>query len=343
MKNPIIFGCQGLALTAYERSFFREFPPLGFILFKRNCSTKMQVISLVNSLRDAVGEKVPILIDQEGGRVQRLSPPIWNKYPPAAVFGFIFNSDKRKAKQLIKTNYQIIASELFQLGINVNCAPVIDLIEKRGHPVIGDRALSGDPKTVGALGKAVVEGLESAGVSGVIKHIPGHGRAQVDSHEGLPTIDSCLDDLLSRDFSPFIQLRLAAAAMTGHLLFSKLDPTNPVTFSNKIINDVIRNLIKFEGILLSDDLSMNALSGSIGDRYINALEAGCDVGLHCNGNVKEMELVAKACTSANNVAKSRIKVFLKKVANVSDSREIFDIDELKASLSEGLKGFFNFR
>ena len=153
MVNPIIFGCEGLALAPSERSFFKGFPPMGFILFKRNCNTKTQVISLINSLRDLVGEKVPILIDQEGGRVQRLSPPIWNTYPPAEVFGLIFNSDKGKAKQLIKTNYQIIASELFELGINVNCAPVIDLIEKRGHSVIGDRALSSDPKTVGYLVK----------------------------------------------------------------------------------------------------------------------------------------------------------------------------------------------
>ena len=341
MVNPIIFSCEGLALTPSERSFFKGFPPMGFILFKRNCNTKTQVISLINNLRDLVGEKVPILIDQEGGRVQRLSPPIWNTYPPAEVFGLIFNSDKGKAKQLVKTNYQIIASELFELGINVNCAPVIDLIEKRGHYVIGDRALSSDPKTVGLLGKAVVEGLESGGVSGIIKHIPGHGRAEVDSHESLPIIDNCLNDLLSREFSPFMQLRFAAAAMTGHLLFPKLDQAHPVTFSKKIINDIIRNLIKFEGILLSDDLSMNALSGSIGDRYINALEAGCDVGLHCNGNVEEMELVAKACPGTNEVSKSRIQVFLKKVADVSDNRQISDINELKASLREGLKGFFN--
>jgi len=343
MKNPIIFGCQGLVLTANERSFFKEFPPLGFILFKRNCSTKRQVISLINSLRDAVGEKVPILIDQEGGRVQRLSPPIWNAHPPPEVFGLIFNSDKEKARQLIKTNYQIIGSELFDLGINVNCAPVIDLSEKQGHSVIGDRALSSDPKTVGLLGEAVIEGLESGGVTGIIKHIPGHGRAEVDSHESLPKIDNCLDDLLSREFSPFIQLRFAAAAMTGHLLFPKLDPTYPVTFSRKIINDIIRNLIKFEGILLSDDLSMNALSGSIDDRYINALEAGCDVGLHCNGNIQEMELVAKTCPGINNVTKSRIRVFLKKILDVSDTREISDINGLNATLREGLKGFFNFQ
>jgi len=342
MKNPIIFGCQGLVLTAHERSFFKEFPPLGFILFKRNCSTKTQVISLINSLRDAVNEKVPILIDQEGGRVQRLSPPIWNTYPPAEVFGRIFNSDREKARQLVKTNYQIIASELFDLGINVNCAPVIDLSEKRGHSVIGDRALSSEPATVGSLGRAVIEGLESGGVSGIIKHIPGHGRAEVDSHESLPTIDNCLDDLSSREFSPFIQLRFAAAAMTGHLLFPKLDPTHPVTFSRKIINDIIRNLIKFEGILLSDDLSMNALSGSIDDRYINAIEAGCDVGLHCNGNLQEMELVANACPSIKKVSKNRIRVFLKKVADVSDNREISDINELNATLRKGLKGFFNF-
>ncbi len=339
MENPVIFGCQGPVLTAYERSFFKEFPPLGFILFKRNCNTKAQVIALINSLRDAVGEKVPILIDQEGGRVQRLSPPIWNAHPPAAVFGLIFNFDREKAQRLIKANYQIIASELFELGINVNCAPVLDLFEKRGHSVIGDRALSSDPKTVGLLGKAVIDGLERGGVSAIVKHIPGHGRAEVDSHESLPTIDSCLDNLSSREFYPFIQLRFTAAAMTGHLLFPQLDPTCPVTFSGKIINDIIRKLIRFEGILLSDDLSMNALSGSIGDRYSNALKAGCDVGLHCNGNVQEMELVAKACPGINSISKSRIKVFLKKVSDVSDNREISDINELKASLREGLKGF----
>ena len=314
---------------------------MGFILFKRNCSTKAQVISLINSLRDAVGDKVPILIDQEGGRVQRLSPPIWNAYPPAEVFGIVFNSDEEKARQLITVNYQLIASELFELGINVNCAPVIDLSEKRGHSVIGDRALSSNPETVGLLGKAVIDGLEKGGVSGIIKHIPGHGRAEVDSHKRLPKIDSCLEDLSSREFNPFIQLRFAAAAMTGHLLFPKLDLKHPVTFSGKIINEIIRNLIKFEGLLLSDDLSMNALSGSIGDRYIKALEAGCDIGLHCNGNITEMELIAKACPGIKDAAKSRIKVFLKKVADVSDNREIPDINELKASLREGLKGFFN--
>jgi beta-N-acetylhexosaminidase len=341
MKNPIIFGCRGLVLTSDECSFFKEFPPMGFILFKRNCSTKAQVISLINSLRDAVGDKVPILIDQEGGRVQRLSPPIWNAYPPAEVFGIVFNSDEEKARQLITVNYQLIASELSELGINVNCAPVIDLSEKRGHSVIGDRALSSNPETVGLLGKAVIDGLEKGGVSGIIKHIPGHGRAEVDSHKRLPKIDSCLEDLSSREFNPFIQLRFAAAAMTGHLLFPKLDLKHPVTFSGKIINEIIRNLIKFEGLLLSDDLSMNALSGSIDNRYIKALEAGCDIGLHCNGNITEMELIAKACPGIKDAAKSRIKVFLKKVADVSDKREIPDINELKATLREGLKGFFN--
>ncbi|MEC7971267.1 MAG: beta-N-acetylhexosaminidase [Pseudomonadota bacterium] len=341
MKYPIIFGCSGTIVTKKEKFFFEEFQPLGFILFQRNCKTKEQVIRLINDLRETVGNEVPILIDQEGGRVQRLGPPLWNIYPPAEVFGRIYKREKEKAIELIKINSQLIASELVELGINVNCSPVIDLREKYGHSVIGDRALSDDPETVILLGKTIIEGLESAGISAVIKHIPGHGRAEVDSHESLPKIDKGETDLLSRDFRPFVQLNNAVAAMTGHLLFPRIDPIYPVTFSKKIVKDVIRNLIGFKGVLISDDLSMNALTGAIDYRLNKALEAGCDIALHCNGDLEEMELIAKACPSMSNPVRERIEILLKNITRVSENRKIFDTELLKVALNKGLKEYSN--
>jgi len=264
--KPVIFGCSGPALTVEERRFFAETLPLGFILFERNCKDPRQVIRLVAELKEITGRAAtPILIDQEGGRVQRLKPPHWRNAPPASVFGALAARDMALAREAARLNARLIAAELSDLGITVDCAPVLDVPGPKAHPIIGDRAYGGDPDTVTALGLATAEGLLSGGVLPVVKHIPGHGRATADSHQELPVVDADAADLEAVDFKPFRALSHMPWAMTAHVVYRALDAENPATTSPGVISQTIRGAIGFEGVLITDDIGMKALEGQFGD------------------------------------------------------------------------------
>ncbi len=290
-----VFGCAGLGLSEDERRFFGDARPLGLILFERNCRDPAQLGALVEAFREAVGRaRAPVLVDQEGGRVARLKPPHWRAAPPAARFGELARHDRGAAVEAVRLNAQLIGAELAALGVSINCAPVADVPVADGHDVIGDRAFSAAPETVTALARAACEGLLEAGVLPVIKHLPGHGRARADSHRELPRVDASLEVLRRADFAPFRALADMPWAMTAHVLYSAVDARAPATVSPKVIAEVIRGEIGFEGVLVSDDLSMEALSGSLGARAGTALAAGCDVVLHCSGALAEMIEVAEA-------------------------------------------------
>ncbi len=290
--RAVILGCAGPALSAQEAAFFRDVDPWGFILFARNVETPAQVSALTAALRDCVGRDTPILIDQEGGRVQRLGPPHWRAAPPAAMFGARYRRAREAALRATRINHGLIAADLRRCGIDVCCAPVLDLPAGDADPIIGDRAFSSVPAEVAALGRAALIGLQEGGVAGVIKHIPGHGRATVDSHLALPRVEASRTALEAHDFAPFYALANTAMAMTAHVIFTAYDAERPATLSRTVIRDVIRGYIGFDGLLMTDDLSMKALSGPMGARARHALEAGCDMLLHCNGDMTEMRAIA---------------------------------------------------
>ena len=278
-----------------ERRFFSVRRPLGFILFARNCENPEQTRALVADLRGAVGRAdAPVLIDQEGGRVARLGPPHWRKAPAAARFGKLYLADAEVAVEMARRNARLIAAELIDLGIDVDCTPVLDLAVAGADRVIGDRAFGGDPQMVASLGRAVCEGLLAGGVMPVVKHVPGHGRATADSHKALPEVDANLEVLRATDFAPFAALADAPWAMTAHLRYLALDAESAATLSATVIGETIRGEIGFDGVLISDDLSMAALSGSLAFRASAALAAGCDLVLHCNGEMAEMVEIADA-------------------------------------------------
>ncbi len=293
IPRAAIFGCQGPALSDWERGFFTETNPLGFILFARNCETPPQIRRLVEDLRESIGRSdAPVLIDQEGGRVQRLRPPEWRSAPPGATFGQLASRDLAAAEEAVALNTRLIAVELRALGIDVDCIPLLDLTQPETHVAIGDRAFSSDPDMVARLGRAVAETLLASGVMPVVKHMPGHGRATVDSHESLPVVSVDHDTLSRSDFAPFAALADLPWGMTAHVVYSDIDPNAPATTSRKVIEEVIRGEIGFDGLLLSDDLSMQALQGGLGERAAASLAAGCDIALHCNGDPAEMQAVA---------------------------------------------------
>lgn len=299
MPKACILGLNGPRLSGRERAFFAEADPYGFILFERNCQTPDQVRRLVAALREISGRAdAPILIDQEGGRVARLKPPHWRAAPPAAAFGELHRANAGAAARAVRLNGRLIGAELFDLGINVDCAPVLDIQAPGADPVIGDRAFSDDPVAVAALGRAFCDGLLASGVLPVIKHIPGHGRAGADSHVALPRVAAARDVLAATDFVPFKPSSGGPGsearpwAMTGHVVFETIDPENPATLSARVIEEVIRGDIGFDGILITDDLSMEALSGPLAARARKAMGAGCDLNLHCNGKMEEMAEVA---------------------------------------------------
>ncbi|MEO3430304.1 beta-N-acetylhexosaminidase [Pelagibius sp. CAU 1746] len=302
-----IYGCAGLSLSAAEESFFRAANPFGFILFQRNCESPDQVRDLVAALRASVGrDDAPVLIDQEGGRVARLKPPHWRAAPPASFFGRLASHDRERAQEALKLNTQLLAAELTDLGIDVDCVPLLDLQFPGAHDVIGDRSFGGDPELVADLGRVVCETMLAAGVMPIVKHIPGHGRARVDSHKGLPVVGTAKAELEATDFKPFKALADAPWAMTAHVVYSALDAERPATTSPGVVSQVIRGEIGFDGLLLSDDLSMEALKGSLGERAEASLGAGCDVALHCNGKPDEMEQVAAAVGPLTAEAQRRI-------------------------------------
>ena len=336
MSLPYIFGCQSTSLSCEERKFFIDTQPFGFILFQRNCIDKRQVKELVKKLRSCVKHWAPILIDQEGGRVQRLKAPVWRSAPAAAIFGEIFQSKPEAAKELVFLNARLIAEELFDLGIDVNCAPVVDLKEPNASCVIGDRAFSSDLEITTILGRSAIDGFENGGVAPILKHIPGHGRAEVDSHLALPKINSEMSPLKKRDFKTFFSLNDCKAAMTGHLLFSQIDPINPVTTSSIIINELIREHINFQGLLLSDDLSMEALSGSLSQRASKALSAGCDIGLHCNGRLDEMAEIASTKLQFNKDSETRRDTFLSQIKRLKKNRKNINYESTLHKFNEKL-------
>jgi len=302
-----IFGCSGLALTEAERDFFRRTDPLGFILFARNVADPTQVKALVNSFRETVGRPdAPVLIDQEGGRVQRLKPPHWRKAPPGEPFAALAVRDLEAAREALRLNFRLIGAELADLGIDVDCAPVLDVPIPGAHDVIGDRAYGRTAESVITLAGEVIDGLLDEGVLPVIKHIPGHGRAMVDSHLDLPVVDTPLAELEGQDFPPFHAFRHAPWAMTAHVVYTALDAARPATTSRVVIDKVIRGAIGFDGLLISDDLSMKALGGSFEDRTRASLEAGCDVVLHCNGDMAEMVAIASELRPLSAAAEVRV-------------------------------------
>jgi beta-N-acetylhexosaminidase len=288
-----IFGVSGQTLTNEERAFFRDVQPLGFILFARNIADPDQVRHLVNDLRASVEHaEAPVLIDQEGGRVQRLRPPHWRAALPAGRFGQLAAQRTHDGRKAVFLNHQLIGSELSALGIDVDCAPLIDVHQPGAHDVIGDRAFSGDPEQVATLGRAAADGLMSAGITPVIKHIPGHGRSMVDSHHDLPRVTTSHEELSRIDFVPFKRLADLPWSMTAHIVYEAIDRELPATLSTKVISEIIRGEIGFDGLLLSDDLSMKALRGTLPDLARQSVGAGCDIALHCNGKMEEMIQVA---------------------------------------------------
>jgi len=299
-------------LTPEEVNFFRRFDPWGLILFQRNCQNPEQIKALVASFRCLNGRKdAPVLIDQEGGRVQRLKPPLWRQYPPARIFGEIYQTDPDKALDAVYVITRLIAEDLHALGITVDCLPVLDVPQPDADKIIGDRAYATDPDSVAALARSAATGLLHGGVLPVIKHVPGHGRATADSHLQLPVVTTAAEVLKRIDFAPFRQLSDLPLAMTAHVIYEALDGVQPATLSPTIVNDIIRGHMGFEGLIMSDDLSMKALSGTFASRTARAFDAGCDVVLHCNGDMAEMEMIAHNTPQLESKSLKRAQAALK--------------------------------
>ncbi len=306
MTGAFITGCAGLQLSTDEVAFLREAQPWGLILFARNVDTPDQIRALTGHFRDIVGRAdAPVLIDQEGGRVQRMRPPNWRKYPPGRAYAGLYENDAVAAFRATRLVYRLLAQDLHDVGVNVDCVPVLDVPQPGSHDIIGDRAYGMRPEQVALLGRAASQGLMDGGVLPVIKHIPGHGRAFADSHLELPVVDAPRDELERVDFAPFAALSDIPMAMTAHVVYSALDPDNCCTLSATVIGDVIRGQIGFDGLIMSDDLSMKALKGSFRERGERAIAAGCDVLLHCNGNMPEMVEVAAAAGTLAGQAERR--------------------------------------
>jgi beta-N-acetylhexosaminidase len=310
--KAFICGIGGLTLTEPERDFLRAEQPWGFIVFKRNISDRAQVRALVSELRTCVGRAdAPVLIDQEGGRVQRLQPPEWPSYPRGAVFSALYDKSADQGLRAAWLSARLIADDLSELGVDVNCLPLADVPVAGADAVIGDRAYGTEPGKVAAIAQAVTDGLEAGGVLPILKHIPGHGRATADTHFLLPVVETPRDKLERTDFAAFRPLARLPMAMTAHVVFSALDSAQPATTSATIIADVIRTSIGFQGLLMSDDVSMNALQGTIADRSRAALAAGCDMILHCNGDAAEMVDVAANSPVLAGAALARANAALK--------------------------------
>jgi beta-N-acetylhexosaminidase len=320
VSQAVIFGCAGPSLGDDEAGFFRRAEPWGFILFGRNVVSPNQVRTLVEALRASVGRRdAPVLIDQEGGRVARLGSPHWRPYPPARAYADIAARDPVLAREMAWLGARLIAHDLAALGINVDCAPVLDTPAAGAHEIIGDRAYGETPDMVALLGRAAMEGFLAGGVAPVIKHIPGHGRAMADSHEALPVVRASRAELEAIDFAPFRDLADAPMAMTAHVVYAAIDDARPATLSPVVIEQVIRGAIGFAGLLMSDDLSMRALNGGLAERAGGALDAGCDVVLHCNGDPAEMAAVAGASRPLAGKAAARAKAALERLAEPPES------------------------
>lgn len=331
-----IFGCAGTRLTTEEKAFFADVRPWGFILFARNIETADQVRALNDALRAACDDPhALVFVDQEGGRVQRLKPPLARLRRPAELFGSLYDRDPDTAREAVMLNHRLLAHELRALGFDADCAPCVDLRLPETHDVIGDRAFGREPSRVAALGRAAIDGLLAGGVAPVIKHIPGHGRATADSHLDLPVVQTPLEVLELTDFEPFRALADAPMAMTAHVVFTAVDPDACVTLSHRAIGQVIRGFIGFDGLLMSDDLSMKALGGSFEVRTHGAIAAGCDVVLHCNGDMGEMITIAKSAPDLAGKAAERAAA----ARAVTRRSQAFDPDAAEARLEAlGLNG-----
>jgi len=329
-RSRAIFGCAGTELTAEERDFFREIRPWGFILFGRNIEKPEQIKRLVRSLREIVNDPLtPVLIDQEGGRVARLKPPQWKERPPAQRFADLHTTAPEDAREAAYLNARLIARDLTDLGINVDCLPVLDVPVEGAHDIIGDRAYGRDPAVIIDLARAVIEGIIEGGVLPVMKHIPGHGRAGADSHLSLPRVSATAEELSASDFVTFRSLNNCPLAMTAHVVYEAIDAQRPATTSPKLIRDVIRGEMGFDGLLMSDDLSMEALSGTLAHRAKASLFAGCDVVLHCNGNLMEMREISTELKPLEDIHLKRADAAL---AHLSAPAE-FDIQAGEARLA----------
>ena len=334
MPLAVVLGCSGERLTASERDLFAAADPVGFILFRRNCSSPDQVRDLVGSLRGCVGRAdAPVLIDQEGGRVARLRPPHWRRYPSAARLASLPDPAAATATRL---GARLIADDLARLGISVDCLPVLDLPVSGADPVIGERAYGSDPERVASLAGAVCAGLLDGAVLPVVKHVPGHGRARVDSHYACPRVETGFEELANTDFAPFRALAAMPWAMTAHIVYSAIDPRAPATLSSRVVTEVIRGEIGFNGVLVSDDLSMRALGGGLGERTRQGLAAGCDLVLHCNGDPGEMKEVVTAARPISPVTAARLR--RGEAMRLGSSTNGFDRAEAEARLDALLAG-----
>jgi beta-N-acetylhexosaminidase len=301
-----IYGLEGLELTGDERAFFRDADPAGFILFKRNCETQEQLLKLTDSLRGLTGRNdLPILIDQEGGRVARMKPPEWPAFPAAERFDLLYQAAPSSAIEAVRANARAIGLMLRSAGINVDALPLLDVRQPGATDIIGDRALGSNPMQVAALGRVVLDGLASAGVVGIVKHMPGHGRALVDSHKELPIVTASSQDL-DVDLEPFERLSVAPMGMTAHVVYTAWDPDHPASMSSTVIGDIIRGRIGFDGFLMSDDIGMEALQGDFGYRASGVVGAGNDAALHCSGKMDEMVAVAAAVPAMTPEAEARL-------------------------------------
>jgi beta-N-acetylhexosaminidase len=301
-----IYGLEGFALTDQERGFFRDVEPAGFILFRRNCETPGQLLALTDSLRELTGRSdLPVLIDQEGGRVARMRPPEWPAFPAAERFAQLYVLAPSSAIEAVRSNARAIALTLRECGINVNALPLLDVRQEGASDIIGDRALGAEPTQVAALGRAVLGGMGSAGVVGIIKHMPGHGRALVDSHKDLPVVPASAGEL-ETDLEPFERLAWAPMGMTAHVVYDAWDPQRPASLSPTVIGEIIRGRIGFDGFLMSDDIGMEALAGDFGTRASGVVAAGCDVALHCSGKMEEMVAVAGAVSAMGAESEARL-------------------------------------
>ena len=321
MPNPaaipaaIIYGCEGLSLTAAEKALYARVNPWGFILFKRNVESPEQVARLTAEMRACVGRAdAPVLVDQEGGRVQRLGPPHWRAYPNGQTFGKIWDISPDRAREAAFLGARLMADDLARIGITVDCLPVLDVPVEGAHDVIGNRAYHRSPAVVASIGRAASLGLMAGGVLPVVKHMPGHGRAMCDTHHNLPNVDVPRDELERHDFAPFRRMADMPLAMTAHVVFSAIDADRPATQSPVVVREVIRGFIGFDGLVMSDDLSMKALGGDFSSRTAAILDAGCDMVLHCNGVMDEMQAAAAGIRPMTPAAMRRAKAALKLIS-----------------------------
>jgi beta-N-acetylhexosaminidase len=329
-SRAFIVGLAGLQVSADERVFLQDARPWGLIVFRRNVSSPEQVSDLIKSFRDCVGWSAPVLVDQEGGRVQRLGPPHWPSYPPGACYGALYDREPALGLAAARLGGHLIAADLAPLGIDVDCLPLADVPVKGADAVIGDRAYGTEPAKAAAIAGAIAAGLQAGGVLPVLKHLPGHGRATADSHHALPVVDTDRATLESTDFAAFRPLAKLPLGMTAHVVFSAIDPVAPATTSVTMVQQVIRGFIGFQGLLMSDDISMGALPGTLTERAQAALVAGCDVVLHCNGDLAEMAQVASVVPELADDAAARAEAALA----ARGAPEDFDVEAARKTFTD---------